>query len=686
MKAILLSVLLAVCLVGKTSAQRRPSATTAKPNIILILADDLGYGDIGVFYQNLRKQRGDRDEPWFQTPNLDRLAESGAMLTSNYCAAPVCAPSRASLLLGQSQGHANIRDNQFDKALEDNYTMPKVLKTAGYTTALIGKWGLQGLTKDWPAHPLNRGFDYFYGYMRHADGHEHYPKEGLYRKSKQMWENREEVSAGLDKCYTGDLFTAVAKKWIVQQQQKSAAQPFFMMLSLDNPHAVLELPTQAYPPGSGLRGGIQWTGKAGEMINTATGTIDSYLHPDYANATYDNDRIGSTTEVPWPETFKRYATIVRRIDDQVGDLMQLLKDLKCDQQTMIVFTSDNGPSLESYLPKSFAPNTPDFFNSFGPFDGVKRDVWEGGMRMPTIITWPAKIKGKQIIAEPSASYDFLPTFAQMAGLEVPIRVDGVSLLPILTGKGTIPKSKIYTEYFEKGNTPKLSDFDTSHQGRQRSQMQMVRFGDTMAVRYNITSSSDDFEIYQINKDPQQVRNLAKSQSLNALQERMKAKVLQIRKADTSAVRPYDSVAIPPVKVKSPITGLLRSIYQVNSDWIPNVENLAPLSSKNINGVNADIKNQAKGNLMVDRGYLHIPQDGFYRIEFLAKGRCFVKIHGINLIDQDYDQRAQNAEIRLEAGYHPISIYRKITEAGQLPSIRIANESGTEVLNFAIATR
>src|SRR5690606_22532135 len=133
-----------------------------QPNIIFILTDDLGYGDVGIFYQQQRAAAKDRSEPWMFTPHLDRLAENGAQLTHQYCPAPVCAPSRASLMLGQSQGHANVRDNQFDKALEDNYTMASVLRTAGYTTAVFGKWGLQGSKKwdkdgdKWPAHPLNR--------------------------------------------------------------------------------------------------------------------------------------------------------------------------------------------------------------------------------------------------------------------------------------------------------------------------------------------------------------------------------------------------------------------------------------------------------------------------------------------------------------------------------------------------
>ncbi len=189
-------------------------APVAKPNIIFILTDDLGYGDVGVFYQNLRQLNNNRSEPWFVTPNLDKMAKEGVMLTDHYCAAPVCAPSRASLLLGLSQGQANVRDNQFDKALADNYTLGNVLQKAGYRTAAIGKWGLQGDGDgpDWPAHPLKRGFDYFYGYMHHRDGHEHYPKEAIYRNKAIVWEDYKDATSPLDKCYTGDLWTAAAKK------------------------------------------------------------------------------------------------------------------------------------------------------------------------------------------------------------------------------------------------------------------------------------------------------------------------------------------------------------------------------------------------------------------------------------------------------------------------------------------
>src|SRR5690606_19458811 len=171
-----------------------------------------------------------------------------------------------------------------------------------------------------------RGFEYYYGYIRHRDGHEHYPKEGIHRGKKEVWENMTDVSAGLDRCYTTDLFTAKTKQIITDHVKQSPEQPFFVYLAYDTPHAVLSLPTQAYPEGGGLEGGLQWLGEPGKMINTASGTPDSYYHPDYAEATWDHDADPTTAEQPWPDVQKRYATVVRRIDDSVADLMSLLKD------------------------------------------------------------------------------------------------------------------------------------------------------------------------------------------------------------------------------------------------------------------------------------------------------------------------------------------------------------------------
>ncbi len=658
-------------------AQLVNPAKTQKPNIILIVTDDLGYGDLGVFYQNLRKSKNNSAEPWMQTPNLDKLAASGAILTDNYCAAPVCAPSRASMLTGLNQGHANVRDNQFDKAIEDNYTIGNVLKTAGYSTAVIGKWGLQGLTADWPAHPLNRGFDYFFGYMRHGDGHEHYPKEGKYRKPKQVWENKVEISQSLDKCYTGDLFTAVAKKWIVSQSRAQKIKPFFMFLAYDNPHAVLELPTQAYPTNGGLKGGLQWIGKSGQMINTASGTIDSFVHPDYRNATYDDDRIVNTPQIPWPDTYKRYATIVRRIDDQVGDLIQLLKDLKIYDNTMVVFTSDNGPSIESYLPKEFAQNKPDFFNSFGPFDGIKRDVWEGGMRMPTLISWPKSIKPNLTISTPSASYDFLPTFAQAAGLTSPVRINGVSLVSQLTSQGKINKSLIYTEYFEKGTTPNFEEFDQSHSARRRNQMQMIRLGDTLGVRYNIRSANDNFELYAIKKDQQQINNLAQNGEMDHVQNFFKSKVLQIRMPDTSALRPYDNTPIEGYKNLSLDEGLTWKTYQINTMWIPEVSSMMPLKNGKVTKPDVKLLPVGLSNLIVYTGFVQITEEGIYDFELAANGKAFLKIHEINLIDEDYGYLANTIKtksLNLKVGYHPITLFYLKGKGVAKPEfkLRIAN--------------
>ena len=399
-----LKLILATCIAGISSGHEIQAQTGKQPNIIFVMADDMGWGDFGYQFQNQRAGLNDRSKPSAKTPTLDLLAAQGVQLPNHYSPAPVCAPSRASLMLGQHQGHSNVRDNQFDKAIENNHTIANLLKSAGYSTAAFGKWGLQGQDKDevhWSAHPLKRGFDYYYGYMRHGDGHEHYPKEGVYRGKKEVYENYVNVADGLDKCYTADLWTAATKRWIIEQkQQLKSEKPFFIFLGFDTPHAVLELPTQAYPEGGGLTGGLQWLGKPGHMINTASGVVDSWIHPDYNHATYDQDKNPATPEIAWPDVYKRFATDTRRIDCALADLMQLLKDLKIDDNTLIVFTSDNGPSRESYLKEDYEPN---FFNAFGPFDGIKRDVMEGGIRVSAVGYWPGHIPAGQVVKTPSSS-------------------------------------------------------------------------------------------------------------------------------------------------------------------------------------------------------------------------------------------------------------------------------------------
>ena len=531
-----------------------PSITARRPNIIFILCDDLGYGDLGVLYQNSRAAGLPREA----TPHLDTLAAEGIQLRQHYCPAPVCAPSRASLLLGVHQGHANVHDQQWDKALADNHTLGRVLKKAGYATAAIGKWGLGGddlggtTPADWPAYPTKRGFDYFFGYERHADGHEHYPKEAIYSsKSKECYDGTNNISSQLDKFYTTDLFTARAKKWIKDQRAANPSQPFFLYLAYDTPHAVYEYPTQAYPAGGGTSGGLQWLGTPGNMINTASGIVDSFSYPDYAAATYDNDNNPATPQVHWPEIFQRYAAGVRRIDDAVRDLKKLLQDLAIDTNTLVVFTSDNGPTTEDYL--TLTPSyVADFFDTFGPMDGVKRDTWEGGIRMPTIVRWPGQIAPGTTNATPSQFHDWMPTFTDLAGLPAPARTDGVSLVPTLLGVGTQRPSTIYVEYDDVSNTPEYVEFEPDHRGRTRNQMQVIRLNGLQGVRYNILSQADDFEIYDVANDPKEATNLALNPSYASLQQQMKDRVLQLRRPDASASRPYDDELVPAVSV-SPIT-------------------------------------------------------------------------------------------------------------------------------------
>lgn len=636
------------------------AAARQKPNIIYILTDDLGYGDLGVFFQKQRQEMNSARLPFMLTPNLDRMAEGGATM-EQYCAAPVCAPSRASLLLGVSQGHANVRDNQFDKALEDNYTLGNVLQKMGYRTGAIGKWGLQGnktVGPHWPAGPRKRGFDYYYGYISHGDGKEHYPKEGLYRGAKKLWDNDQEISNQLDGCYTGDLFTAMAKKYIIDHQKKEkSGTPFFLYLAYDTPHAVLELPSMAYPEGGGLQGGIQWQGKPGKMINTAGGVPDSWTHPEYANRTYDHDNNASTPEEAWPDTYKRYATVVRRIDDQVGDLLTLLKDLRIDHNTLVVFSSDNGPSAESNLPKPFVGFTPNFFGGYGPFDGIKRDVLEGGVRVPTIVSWPSKIPAGIKIVEPSISYDWMPTFTALAGWPAPVRSDGISLAPMLTGSVGQKHRSIYIEYFNNTTrTPAYPGFEKIRQGRVRNQMQMLRFGDTVGIRYDIKSAQDDFEIFDIISDPKQAINLA-DKAGTAIQKRFKAAALQMRKADADAPRPYDNEPIPAAGPSTKVRGLNWALYARNYPWLANTDHLKASHTGTSDGLDVS---KAKGEGQVCwSGYLDVPEDGYYTFYFSVEGRGFVRLHDIALLDADYNYvsgQEKQAKVNLKKGRHPVRIY------------------------------
>ncbi|MEM6981234.1 MAG: arylsulfatase, partial [Planctomycetota bacterium] len=448
-----------------------------QPNVIFILCDDLGWGDLGCFYQNTS-----RHTKRHRTPHLDRMAAEGLQMRAHYCPAPVCAPSRASLLTGTHQGHCSIRDNQFDKALPDVPTLGTVMQGAGYRTVMIGKYGLQGdgdRATNWPSYPTRRGFDEFFGYVRHRDGHLHYPahpwplgNSESHQKPVELWDNDEEVSAQLSKCYTTDLFTAKTKQFLIDHAETSPEKPFFVYLAYDTPHAALQTPTVAYPEGSGLSGGIEWLGQPGQMINTAEGEIDQFRHPDY-------------TDQGWSDVEERFATMVRRIDHCVGDLLQTLRDLNIDEETLVVLSSDNGPHRESYLQD--VDYTPESFQSYGPFDGIKRDCYEGGIRMPTLAWWPGRIAGGRIDSTPSQFHDWLTTFADLADTLAPARADGVSLVPTLTGSGEQVPSQIYVEYMQHGTTPDYADFAANKRKQRRRQMQVVHVDGYKGIRLNTQS-------------------------------------------------------------------------------------------------------------------------------------------------------------------------------------------------------
>ena len=621
------------------------------PNVIFILCDDLGWGDLGVLHQN---RIADRKR--HQTPALDRIAKSGAILTRHYCPAPVCAPSRASLLLGVHQGHCGIRDNQFDKALPDNHTLGTVMRSAGYKTVMIGKYGLQGSGESastWPAYPTRRGFDEFYGYVRHRDGHVHYPADKWalgnspsHQTPKEVWHNDREVSAGLSGCYTTDLFTARAKRWIVDHRN-AGDQPFMMYLAYDTPHAALQVPAAAYPPGRGVDGGIQWVGQAGRMINTAAdesngGSIDSYRHPDYVDP-------------QWSDVEQRFATMVRRIDNAVDDLMATLDDLGIGEDTMVVFSSDNGPHKESYIAgQNYDPVS---FQSYGMLDGIKRDVYEGGIRMPTFVVWPGVIDAGTVDDTPSQFHDWMATFADAAGVPAPARCDGVSILDGLVGEDR-KAGTVYVEYAQNGRTPKYEDFAKDRRGRRRGQMQVVHVDHYKGVRYDIQTPNDRFEIYDLSNDPNETKDLADALG-ESMQRRMRYAAYRNRIPNATAKRPYDDVFVPSLGDDETAPKSTALILRGSFDYLPKVRSEfvdRTIDTEGLTPVADDQLGDGDQGAIVYHDIIEVQKDGDYNIELQCPSRSLVRIHGITVIDNDYDHRdTRSGMVRLAAGSHPIAV-------------------------------
>jgi arylsulfatase A-like enzyme len=426
--------------------------TPTPPNVIFILADDLGYGDLGFLGQQ-----------YIETPALDRLASQGMRFSQHYAGAPVCAPSRSTLLTGLHTGHTPIRGN-FEIQPEGQYPMPdtlltlgKIFQQAGYRTAAFGKWGLGfvGTTGD----PSNQGFDHFFGYNCQRYAHRYYPA--------YLWENQQQVLLpGNDwttkTTFAPDLIHQKSLEFMEANQQ----QPFFLFLPLVMPHAELAVPedeTFQY-----------YRTKFGEETPHTAPPREDY-GPEMLIPGYQSQ--------PYPRA--TFAAMVARIDRYVGDIMRKLEDLGISENTLVIFTSDNGAHREGGA-------DPLFFDSNGPFRGFKRDLYEGGIHVPLVAHWPGKIKAGIQSSHVAAFWDWLPTLAEAIGAASPAGIDGISFLPTLldAGQQQLP-DHLYWEFHESG-------------GRQA-----LRKGDWKLVKYQVQDASKTtVELFDLANDPEERTNVA----------------------------------------------------------------------------------------------------------------------------------------------------------------------------------
>lgn len=273
--------------------------------------------------------------------------------------------------------------------------------------------------------------------------------------------------------------------------------------------------------------------------------------------------------------------------------------------------------------------------------------------------------------------DWLATFADAANIHAPARTDGVSLLPSLTGNGKQQESLVYSEYSVAGKTPDFEGFEQSRRGRTRGQMQMIRIGDIVGVRYQVESANDDFELYDVVKDPKQINNLALLPAFKNLQERMKTRVLQIRKADKEAPRPYDNALVPAADVSDNVlAGLRWKFFKGNFPWVVSEDNL----QENANGVIKDIPKNgliSSSGMTLYEGFIKIPADGEYSFSLQATGKAYMRIHQAELIDADFGYLSgsqETAGMYLKAGYHPIKIYH-LKESGKRAVVSIKIKHG-----------
>jgi len=455
----LISIISCLLLSFALCAQQKSS----RPNIIYIYADDLGFGELGAYGQKK-----------IRTPNLNKLAQEGMRFTNHYTGAPVCAPARAILLTGMHSGHAYIRGNyelgEFDDAHEGgqmplpkgSFTIGHLLQKAGYSTAAIGKWGL-GMNKT-TGDPALQGFDYFYGYLDQKQAHNHYPTH--------LWENgrwdslnnppiyvhtpidsHENDPAAFNKFkgkdYAMDRMVTKSMDFI----QKHQKQPFFLYLAFPSPHLSLQVPDAALKEYAGSFDDQPYRGEKGYAANR------------YPRATY--------------------AAMITYMDKQIGLLLEKLRSLHLDKNTLIFFSSDNGTTFD------VGGVDADFFNSVAGLRGRKQDLYEGGIREPFIAWWPGRIPAGKTSALVSAQYDLLATLAELTRQQPP-PTDGISFLPTLLGKpGQQLHDWLYFEFPEK------------------SGQVAIRMGKWKGVKSNMKKDPHSaWEIYDLESDEAESINLA----------------------------------------------------------------------------------------------------------------------------------------------------------------------------------
>jgi len=418
-----------------------------KPNIVYIVADDLGYGDLSSYGQTK-----------FETPNIDALAEKGIKFTQHYSGSTVCAPSRSALITGLHTGHTTVRGNleiqpEGQYPLPDSvYTLAEMLKEAGYTTGAFGKWGLGPVGSE--GDPNNQGFDIFYGYNCQRLSHSYYPYHLWNNNQKVILEGNEGINKGQ---YAPDLIHAQAIDFIEENKDK----PFFLFYPTPLPHAELVAPREYMDK------------------------FEAKFAPDKPyNGVDSGPRYRTGGYASQPKTRAAFAAMITVLDDEVGQIVAKLEELGLADNTLIIFTSDNGPHKEGGA-------DPDFFNSNGPLKGYKRDFYEGGIRVPMIARWDGKIKPGSQTDHISAFWDMMPTLNEVTGLNKSIHTDGVSFVNALKGKPQQEHEFLYWEF-------------PVHGGKQA-----VRMGDWKGIRLDAHSGLDSpIELYNLKNDLGETTNVA----------------------------------------------------------------------------------------------------------------------------------------------------------------------------------